>query len=320
LIFRADGRRGGEKPLEEYVRILVTGGSGFIAAWTIRRLVVAGHTVRVLDIRHPSKIAVEIIGPTAETIEWRIGDIRDGNVVSEALAGCHAVAHLAAILTTDCQNDPVLGAEINLIGTLRVFEASKVRRPQRVVYASSAAVFGPEDGLTPRPITHYGSFKLAMEGCARTYWEYDQISSVGFRPFVVYGPGREVGLTAGPSLACRAAARGDAYTIPYTGTSDMLFVDDVAAALEAALVMPWSGAHVFNLVGEVATIEQVIQEIKCHFPAAKLSAAGPKLPTSAEITPDPILPKILGSIPRTTLAKGIAATVDYYRKAKPRRA
>ena len=297
------------------MRILVTGGSGFIAAWTIRRLIAAGHSVRVLDIKHPSKTTADIIGP-ATAIEWQVGDIRDGNVVSSALEGCDAVAHLAAILTTDCQNDPILGAEINLIGALRVFEASKIRRTQRVIYASSAAVFGPEDSLTPHPITHYGSFKLAMEGCARTYWEYDRISSVGFRPFVVYGPGREVGLTAGPSLACRAAARGDAYTIPYTGTSDMMFVDDVAAAFETALVMPWSGAYVFNLVGEVATIEQVIEKIKRHLPAAKISAAGPKLPTSAEISPDLILPKILGSIPRTTLAKGIAATVDYYLKTQ----
>jgi len=298
------------------VKVLVTGGSGFIAAWIIRRLVRAGHTVRVLDVKPSQETAIDIIGPSAAAIEWLVGDIRNAKAVNGAMNGCDAVAHLAAILTTDCQTDPVLGVEINLIGALRVFEAAKLHRLQRIVYASSAGVFGPNDGLTPRPITHYGAFKLAIEGCARTYWEYDKISSVAFRPFVVYGPGRETGLTAGPSLACRAAARGIAYTIPFTGSSDLLFVDDLAAAFLAALTMPWSGAHVFNLVGETATTEQVVEEIRRQVPAAKLSATGPKLPTSAEIAPDPLLSSVLGPLPLTKLAKGIAETVGYYCKAK----
>ena len=302
------------------LKILVTGGSGFIAAWIIRRLLAAGHAVRILDFKPLAETAIDIIGPSAATIECLLGDIRDPKPVNDAIKGCDAVAHLAAILTTDCQNDPVLGAEINLIGTLRVFEAVKLHRLQRIVYASSAGVFGPGDGTTPRPITHYGAFKLAIEGCARAYWHNDKISSVGLRPFVVYGPGRESGLTAGPSLACRAAAHGNAYTIPFTGGSDLLFVDDTAAAFEAALTMSSQGAHVFNLVGETATTEQVIEEIRRKVPAAKIVSAGPKLPTSAEIIPDPLLGSILGPLPRTTLAKGIGATIDYYRKAKSRSA
>ena len=276
----------------------------------------AGHTVRVLDVKPSPEIAIDIIGPPAAAIEWLVDDIRNAKAVNSAMNGCDAVAHLAAILTTDCQTDPVLGVEINLIGALRVFQAAKLHRLQRIVYARSAGVFGPNDGLTPRPITHYGTFKLAIEGCARTYWEYDKISSVGFRPFVVYGPGRETGLTAGPSLACRAAAHGIAYTIPFTGRSNLLFVDDLAAAFVAALTMPLSGAHVFNLIGETATTEQVVEEIHRNVPAAKISAAGPLLPTSAEIAPDALLSSVLGQLPRAALAKGIAATVDYYRKAR----
>lgn len=298
------------------MKILVTGGSGFIAAWIIRRLVAAGHAVRILDFKPLPETAFDIVGPSAAAIECLIGDIRDPKSVNGAMKDCDEVAHLAAILTTDCQDDPVLGAEINLIGTLRIFEAAKLHRLQRIVYASSAGVFGPEDGMTPRPITHYGAFKLAIEGCARAYWDYEKISSVGFRPFVVYGPGRETGLTAGPSLACRAAAQGIAYTIPFTGGSDLLFVDDLAAAFVAALTMPWSGAHVFNLIGETATTEQVVEEIRREVLTAKISAAGPKLPTSAEIAPDRLLSSVLGQLPHTTLAKGIAATVDFYRKAK----
>src|SRR5258706_3102744 len=98
-----------------------------------------------------------------------------------------------------------------------------------------ACEFDPIDGRTPFPLTHYGDFKLAGEGCARAFWEDDRMPSIGFRPLVVYGPGREVGLTAGPSLACRAAARGEPYVIPFTGETDLLYVDDMAACFEIAV-------------------------------------------------------------------------------------
>ena len=114
---------------------------------------------------------------------------------------------------------------------------------------SSAGVFGPTDGDVPFPTTLYGAFKLAGEGCARAFWEDHRIPSVGFRPLVVYGPGRELGLTAGPTLACRAAARGEAYVIPFSGATDFIYVDDVAAAFVAPVQRALSGAAVHNLLG-----------------------------------------------------------------------
>ncbi len=296
------------------MKILVTGGTGFIAAWVIRRLMTAGHAVRVLDVRADRSEIRQILGPSAASVEWQIGDIRDPKSVSAAMQGCDGVAHLAAILTPDCQKNPILGAEINLIGALNIFEAARQNNLRHVVYASSAGVYGPDDGSTPHPITHYGAFKLAVEGSARAYWEDHKVSSIGFRPFVVYGPGRESGLTAGPTFACRAAARGENYTIPYTGISDMLYVDDLAAAFEAALDKPLGGAHVFNLVGEVASTEQVVAEIHRNVPGAKIDAAGPKLPSSATIDMDPDVERLLGALPRTPLAEGIKKTIAYYRQ------
>jgi len=156
---------------------------------------------------------------------------------------------MAGILTPDCQADPVRGAEINLIGTLHAFEAARRHGIRPVIYTSSAGVFGPHDGAAPAPTTHYGTFKLATEGSARAYWADHGLPSVGFRPFVVYGPGRETGLSAGPSLACRAAARGQPYVIPFTGATGMVYVEDVAAAYVAALTGKLDGARVFNLLG-----------------------------------------------------------------------
>jgi UDP-glucose 4-epimerase len=295
------------------MKILVTGGSGFIGAWIIRRLLTGGHDVRVFDINKDRSIVRSIAGKDAEIIDWCAGDIRDGDAVIAAAQGCDTTIHLAAVLTPACQERPRFGAEIIVIGTLNVFEAARRHQMSKVVYASSAGVFGPKDGRTPFPITHYGAFKLATEGCARAYFEDHGISSVGFRPFVVYGPGREVGLTAGPSLACRAAAEGRPYTFAYTGPSDMLFVDDVAAAFEAAMQRPIRGAYAFNLLGEVATVEQVMEGIRRHVPQAALAESGPTLPTMSPER-DLNLASVLGDLPHTTLSDGLARTIDFYRQ------
>ncbi|WP_171016008.1 SDR family oxidoreductase [Ramlibacter sp. 2FC] len=151
---------------------------------------------------------------------------------------------------------------INLIGSLNLFEAARAQGLRQLVYASTAGVYGPDDARQPLPATHYGAFKLAVEGSARAYWRDHGLASVGFRPFVVYGPGRESGISAGPSIACRAAVRDEPYTIGYTGASGLIYVDDVATAFEQALLTPAQGASVYNLVGETATVDQVMAEIR----------------------------------------------------------
>ncbi|MDB5779379.1 MAG: Nucleoside-diphosphate sugar epimerase [Polaromonas sp.] len=293
------------------MKVMITGGTGFLAAWLIRRLLAGGHSVRVLDRNQNYQVARAIAGPGADSVEWRIGDVTRRTDVDDALQGCDVAVSLAGLLTPACQADPVLGAQVNLIGVLNVFEAAKAAGHRKVVYASSAGVYGPDDGKTPRPTTHYGAYKLACEGCARAYWATDGIASVGLRPFVVYGPGREGGLSAGPTLATRAAAAGQPYTIGYTGLSDLLYVDDAAAAFEAAIVQPVEGAHVFNLLGEVADVNAVIAEIRRHAPDAELHADGPHLPIAPHLGHDN-LAQVLRGLPRTRLADGIAATFAYY--------
>jgi nucleoside-diphosphate-sugar epimerase len=220
---------------------------------------------------------------------------------------------MAAILTPACAADPVRGAEINLIGTLNVFEAARRHGIRQVLYMSSAGVFGPDDGVTPRPTTHYGAFKLACEGSARAYWIDNGIASVGFRPLVVYGPGRETGLTAGPTLACKAAARGEPYTIPFSGASDFLFVDDIAAAFTAAAKLRLEGAEAYTLAGIKATVDDIVREIARAAPAARIGAQGPTLPVAAGIVEGEVRHRIPG-IPTTSLADGISRTISHYRR------
>lgn len=293
--------------------VLITGGTGFIAAWLIRRLLKRGVGVRVLDIAADSAAVRNILGDLAAKVDWRLADVRDGEAVHAVAEGCERIVAIAGILTPACRADPVRGAQINLIGTLNAFEAALRQRMARVVFASSAGVFGPDSGSLPFPTTHYGTFKLACEGSARAYWADHAMPSIGFRPFIVYGPGRgEGGASAGPTLACRAAAQGAPYVIPYVGGAGMIYVDDVAAAFEAALFSDALGAHAFTLAGKVATIDEVIAEIARQVPGARITSEGVPMPIAAELAPDDIA-SILPSLPETSLPDGIAATIAYYR-------
>lgn len=300
------------------MKILVTGGGGFLGAWIVRRLTANGHQVRIFDRSDDRRILREIAGSAADNVDWRTGDIASPEDVGAAAQGTDVAIHLAAVLTPACRDNPVRGAQINVIGTLNVFEAARRHGLKGVAYASSAGVFGPDDGTTPFPITHYGAFKLACEGSARAYWEDHKVPSIGFRPFIIYGPGREIGLTAGPSLACRAAARDEAYEIPFTGASDLIFVDDVAAAFEAAALSRLQGARVFNLLGEVATVDELTRHISAIEPGSKITFGGPALPSAAEIARDDI-DSVLPGLPHTGLRAGLAHTIGHYRRLAGRR-
>ena len=292
-------------------KVLVTGGSGFLGAWIVRQLLARDISVRVFDIHDRRDTVAEVNGAVAHTLDWRVGDISRADDVRQAMQGCDGVIHLAGVLTPDCSARPVRGAEINLIGSLHVFDAALALGIGQIVYASSAGVFGPDDAAHPAPATHYGAFKLAVEGSAQAYWREHQLASVGFRPFVVYGPGRESGGSAGPSLACRAAARGEAFTIGMTGACGMVYVDDVAHAFVQALLTPVQGAPVYNMVGQTASMDEVMAEIRRLVPAARLRAEGKPLTIAEGITEDG-LDALLPGRRKTTLAQGIAATVQHY--------
>jgi UDP-glucose 4-epimerase len=274
-------------------------------------LLARGFELAVFDIVENRLLMNAIAGPGAAGISWITGDIVDGAAVLAAAKGRDAIIHLAGILTPDCKANPVRGAQINLIGTLNVFEAARQRGIARVLYTSSAGVYGPDSGTIPKPTTHYGAVKLACEGAARAYHADHGLASTGFRPFIVYGPGRETGISAGPSLACRAAARGEAYVIPYSGRSGLVYVDDVAAAYEAALLRQPDGAHVFNNPGVTVDNEDVVAAIARVVPDARITVNGPPLSIIADIDPTNIA-SVLPGLPNTSLADGIAATIGFY--------
>ena len=111
-------------------------------------------------------------------------------------------------------------------------------------------------------------FKLANEGTARVYWNDDDVASIGIRPYVVYGPGRDQGLTSGPSLAMAAAARGEGHTIAYGGTAQYDYAPDVGRAFALAARAAADGAHVANFPGVPSTMQEVVDAIAKEVQAA----------------------------------------------------
>jgi len=294
------------------MKVLLTGGNGFVGSWVAKRLIRRGIDLRLFDIEEDLSTLRAIAGRDADATEWRTGDISNRADVERAVQGCDAIIHTAAMLTPACAADPLRGMAVNLGGTLNIFEAAKRAGIGHVIYTSSASVFGPDDPKHPCPQNHYGAFKLAEEGCARAYALESGLFSIGFRPFVVYGPGRKKGLSAGPSFACRAAARGERYAIPFTGRTAFVYVDDVASAYEEALFATPQTAQVFNLAGETAAVDRFIEDIRKIVPSAQISAEGEPLPIAPELEPDALY-DVLPKVQRTALRDGVAATIAFYR-------
>jgi nucleoside-diphosphate-sugar epimerase len=238
------------------------------------------------------------------------------------------VVHLAGLQVPVCRADPILGAKVNVLGTLAVFEAVRQLQGQiqRLVYTSSAAVFGPPESYLPShrplsddaplvPSTHYGVFKCCNEGNARIYFQDFGISSIGLRPWTVFGVGRDFGMTSEPTKAIKSLALNRPYHITYGGVQDMQYVDDVAKIVVRCLEAPYQGAKSYNLRGHVVDMP-AIHRAFCEVDpaAAKLITFGDRQIAIMYDLDDQALQHDLGPMPKTPLVDGIRRTLEMFRK------
>lgn len=309
-------------------RFLVTGAMGCIGAWVVRNLVQEGVPTTVLDLAGDAhRMRLIMSADEIAQVRFSAGDIADLPTIERVLAesGATRIIHLAALQVPFCKADPSLGARVNVVGTVNVFEAAKRQGLRHVVYASSVAVYGSSEdypeGLPAHdapllPRTHYGVYKQANEGTARIYWQDDGVSSICLRPYTVYGPGRDQGLTSSPTKAMLAAAAGQPLHIPFGGRGDFQFVDDVAKAFIQAARTPFAGAAVLNLRGSVVHMREIIAAIEEAEPAmrGRLSCDDTALPfpEALDITP---VAAVLGQVPQTALADGVATTLAIFKQA-----
>jgi UDP-glucuronate 4-epimerase len=207
----------------------------------------------------------------------------------------------------------VLGSRVNVTGTTNVLEAVRRRgdgmRP--TVYASSIAALR---GDAAYPSTLYGVFKLANEGTAAGYFADFGVPSIGLRPHTIYGPGRDQGLTSAPTAAMVAAARGEAYEIPFGGSLQLQYAADAGEAFVRASEAAPEGAAVHNLDGPVVTIPEIVAAIERAAPdaAGRITAAEEPLPFPPSVDSASFV-ELVGGPTARPLEDGVAEAIARFR-------
>src|SRR5215207_8213603 len=297
-------------------RFLVTGSGGCIGAWVVAQLVGEGTGVVAFDasaVDHRLRLVLSDaqLGSLAR-VQGDITDLEDLERMLDEQAITHVV-HLAALQVPFCRADPPLGARVNVVGTVNVFEAVARRRERiaaPVVYASSVAAYDALDEGENRaamegvPSTLYGVYKRANEGTATVYAAERETPSVGLRPHTVYGPGRDQGLTSAPTVAMLHAAAGRSYTLPFGGAYQLQYAPDVAAAFVAAARRPASGAALEDIGGPAVQTEEVVRAIEEAAPGVRIGFEPVVLP----------FPSATGSEAQATpLAEGVQDAIRRFR-------
>ncbi len=295
--------------------VLVTGAGGCIGSWALALLVRAGVPAVAFDLaedrRRPRLLMSD---DELARVTWVVGDIADTAAVAAAVArhGVRAIIHLAALQVPFCQADPVAGARANVVGTVNVFEAARRHGLRRLAYASSIAALGMAPGA-PWLATLYGAYKACDEMIGRVYFQDWGTPSVGLRPGVVYGVGRDQGLTSTTTVAVLAAAARRPYTVPFTGPVSALHAGEAAAAFLRAVAAERDAAPVFDLNGAPTTVERWLEILGVLAPGVRIEAAGASLPFPADLSEEPVR-GVLGDYGAVPVEEGIRATFAAFRR------
>lgn len=249
------------------MRVLVTGGAGFIGSHVVDRLLEEGHGVVVLDNLFTGDL--QNLKPHASKPSFRFvrGDVRDVRAVKEVVTGVDAVIHEAAITSVQFSLEkPSLTKEVNVGGTLNLLDACLRAGVKSFVFASSCAVYGAPSKLPIsekeelKPLSPYGESKVEAEELCRTFYEDHGLKTIRLRYFNVYGPRQVAGEYAGVMVKfLERLRRGQPPIIFGDGeqTRDFVYVGDVVEATLLALDKGGAG-EVYNIgTGEATSINQL---------------------------------------------------------------
>lgn len=254
-------------------RILVTGGAGFIGSHLVDALLAKGYGVRVLDDLSTGKVSnLPVDNPQLQLV---VGDVADAAALAQAMHGCGAVVHLAAVASVQASvEDPVRTHQSNFIGTLRVCEAMVAAGIRRVVFASSAAVYGnngegtPINEDTPKsPLTPYAADKLASEYYLDFYRRQHGLEPVILRFFNIFGPRQDPSspYSGVISIFSERAKRARPITVFGDGgqTRDFVYVEDLVKILVQGLEHPAPAADATNVgLSGVTTLNDLIAALE----------------------------------------------------------
>ena len=313
------------------MRILVTGGAGFIGSHLVERLLAAGHTVAILDdfndFYDPQIKQANIAGFAKDVIVHHV-DLRDGASVRKLFhrEKFEVIAHLAARAgVRPSIQHPQLYYDTNVIGTLHLLEAARVIGAQRFIFASSSSVYGAsktvpfsEDEHLMQTLSPYAATKIAGEFLCSTYSHLYQLRVVALRYFTVYGPRQR------PDLAIHQFTRrihaGQPIEQFGDGTTrrDYTYIDDVIQGTMAALRYEGPLFDIFNL-GESETIQLKDLIVAIENALGKKAEINqlPEQPGDMPLTCADISKarKLLGYSPTTRLNEGLPKFVEWFVKS-----
>lgn len=299
-------------------KVVITGVAGCIGSWIAHHLVEDGHEVVGIDIA-PGIPMQGLLGLEGKLSYTRL-DVTDStayrNVLTrEAPAG---VIHLASLLMPRCKADPLTCVDLNVRSFQVALEAAR-EVGFNVAYASSAWVLdaadddrllSEDDPVAPQSL--YGVFKLTNELMSRVYANDYGVRCNGLRPYIVYGPGREAGLTADVNLALRAAAAGRPYQVGFGGLVALHHVSDVARLFIRLALAPAKAGAVYNVRGTVARMDEVVAAIESVTGTSGLvTYVDQGLPIGANLD-DSALQRDYGPVSYLGLEEGMRRTLEVY--------
>jgi len=310
------------------MRVLVTGGAGFIGSNLVDALVARGDEVVVLDDLSTGKR--ENLAAAGDGVRLIVGSVADAETVEAAAAGCELIYHEAAIASVQRTVEAPLDTNlVNLGGTLNVLEAARAAGVRRVVFAGSAATYGDNpdmplrESATPRPLSPYAIEKLASEQYVKVWAELFGLETVTLRYFNVFGPRQDPGspYSGVISIFVDRLLRGMAPTIFGDGgqTRDFVYVADVVRANLLAGTQPGVSGRTFNIAGGGQTS---LLELYGHL---RDLIGGPERPAFAEARAGDIRHSLadigaarsaLGYAPSVSVAAGLSRLVDSLRAAR----
>ncbi len=305
---------------------LVTGGAGFIGSNLVRRLAGQGVRVRVFD--NLSSGHLENLAGLEDSTEFVRGDLRDAAAVREAMRGVRHAFHIGALASVQASvDDPATTHEVNVTGTLNVLLAAREAKVDRVVFSSSASIYGdsPEmpkrEDMLPEPLTGYALSKLAGEHQGRIFHGLYGLNFFALRYFNVFGPRQDPAshYAAVIPLFLRAYLDGRQPTIYDDGgqTRDFTFVEDIVSANLACLSAPESAAGgVYNVAyGDRVSVNELAQQIaglagQPFEPTYAPARTGDIRESQADAS---LARRVLGWKPAHTFADGLQTTFEWFR-------
>lgn len=297
-------------------KIIVTGGAGFIGSHLVDRLIEEGNEVLVIDNLSTGK--KENLNPKARLIEQ---DICDLEAIKPYFEGVDLVFHLAAIprVLVSVEN-PVLTSRTNIMGTINVFEASRIAKVKRIVSTSSSSVYGNQktlplkEEMIPDPVSPYGLQKWVGERFAKMYSSLYQMEIVSIRPFNVYGP--RIGVDSDYALALGVFLKLKKEKKPLTihgdgeQTRGYCFVADlVEAFIKASQSEKIKGGEVINAGSDKAYSINYLADLIGGEKVYGKERAGDIRHTQADVS---LAKELLDWQPETDFKDGVEQTIKWF--------